>query len=197
MYPFSFGEMVNHRGLLEEKCLLLQVLAYRVGNLISYHELGQLCRTDSEPVEEYILLLEQCYVIFRLPSFNRNLRNERKQSKKIYFFDNDVRNTLIHDFRQTESRTDTGVLWENFIIAERMKYNEYTYHWNHGWFWRAKEQKNRLPGRKKRSVKCIGIQRKSCCKSPSPLAFAGTYPTAAFKVIHPDNREEFILGLPQ
>lgn len=91
MYPFSFGEMVNHHGLLEEKCLLLQVLAYRVRNLISYHELGQLCRTDSETVEKYILLLEKCYVIFRLPSFNRNLRNERKQSKKIYFFDNDVR----------------------------------------------------------------------------------------------------------
>lgn len=173
---------------------LLQALAYQIGNQISYNELAQLCRTNSKTVEKYILLLEQCYVIFRLPSFSRNLRNEIKQSKKIYFFDNGIRNSLIQDFRQIENRTDAGALWENFIIAERMKYKEYNQYWSHCWFWRTKEQREiDYLEEKDGQLSAYEFKWNPNAKSPVPVAFARAYPTATFKVIHPENMEEFII----
>ena len=176
---------------------LLQALAYQVGNQVSYHELGQLCRTDSKTVEKYILLLEQCYVIFRLPSFSRNLRNELKQSKKIYFYDNGIRNSLIHDFRQVENRTDTGALWENFILAERMKSNEYNHHWSQSWFWRTKEQKEiDYLEEKDGQLHAYEFKWHLPSRISIPPAFARAYPAATFEVIHPDNLEEFILSQP-
>ena len=173
---------------------LLQALAYQVGNQISYNELGQLCRTDSKTIEKYVLLLEQCYVIFRLPSFSRNLRNELKQSKKIYFYDNGIRNCLIHDFRQIENRTDTGALWENFIISERMKYNQYHQNWNQCWFWRTKEQKEiDYLEEKDGQLHAYEFKWNPESKVAVPVAFAKTYPTATYKVIHPENMEEFVI----
>ena len=105
-----------------EKLLrLLQALAFQVGSEVSYLELGQLCGLDSKTIEKYVTLLEQCFVIFRLGSFSRNLRNELKNSKKIFFYDNGIRNALIADFSIPETRRDTGALWENFLVSERKK----------------------------------------------------------------------------
>ena len=98
---------------------LLQALAFQVGSQVSYNELAQLCSLDSKTVEKYVILLEQSYVIFRLNSFSRNLRNELKTSKKIYFYDNGIRNALIANFNHIEGRADRGALWENFLISER------------------------------------------------------------------------------
>ena len=96
---------------------LLQALAFQVGSQVSYNELAQLCSLDSKTVEKYVILLEQSYVIFRLNSFSRNLRNELKTSKKIYFYDNGIRNALIANFNQIEGRADQGAMWENFLIS--------------------------------------------------------------------------------
>ena len=96
---------------------LLQALAFQVGSQVSYNELAQLCSLDSKTVEKYVILLEQSYVIFRLNSFSRNLRNELKTSKKIYFYDNGIRNALIANFNQIEGRADRGALWDNFLIS--------------------------------------------------------------------------------
>ena len=112
---------------------LLQALAFQVGSQVSYNELAQLCSLDSKTVEKY--------VIFRLNSFSRNLRNELKTSKKIYFYDNGIRNALIANFNQIEGRADRGALWENFLISERKKFLEYNRLWGNSWFWRTKEQK--------------------------------------------------------
>ena len=120
---------------------LLQALAFQVGSQVSYNELAQLCNLDSKTVEKYVILLEQSYVIFRLNSFSRNLRNELKTSKKIYFYDNGIRNALIANFNQIEGRADRGALWENFLISERKKFLEYNRLWGNSWFWRTKEQK--------------------------------------------------------
>jgi predicted AAA+ superfamily ATPase len=100
---------------------LLQALAFQTGSQVSYSELGQLCAMDAKTTEKYIVLLEQCYVIFRLASFSRNLRNELKYSRKIYFVDNGIRNALIADFSLAETRRDIGALWENFLVSERKK----------------------------------------------------------------------------
>ena len=112
-----------------------------LGSQVSYNELGQLCALDSKTVEKYIELLEKTYIIFRLNSFSRNLLNELKNSKKIYFYDNGIRNALISNLNQIENRQDVDALWENFIIAERIKYLNYTNSWTNYWFWRTKEQK--------------------------------------------------------
>ena len=118
-----------------EKLLkLLQALAFQVGSQVAYSELGQICGLDSKTIEKYIILLEQCFVIFRLGSFNRNLRNELKNSKKIYFYDNGIRNALIADFSLAEMRQDIGALWENFVISERRKKLEYNSIWKNSWF---------------------------------------------------------------
>ena len=120
---------------------LLQALAFQVGSEVIYSELGQICGLDSKTVEKYILLLERCYVIFRLGSFSRNLRNELKNSKKVYFYDNGIRNALIADFSLAENRRDIGALWENYIISERQKKLEYDLLWRNSWFWRTTDQK--------------------------------------------------------
>ena len=105
---------------------LLQALAFQVGTQVSYNELAQTCGMDSKTVEKYIILLEQTFIIFRLGSFSRNLRNELKNSKKIFFYDNGIRNALIANFSPAETRTDIGALWENFLISERVKALHYS-----------------------------------------------------------------------
>ena len=128
-------ENIKHPDKLQT---LLRALAYQVGSQVSFNELSQMCSLDNKTVERYVSLLEQCYIIFRLPSFSRNLRHELKSSRKIYFYDNGIRNALIADFNAPEIRQDIGALWENFVIAERMKSNEYRRRWVNSYFWRTK-----------------------------------------------------------
>jgi predicted AAA+ superfamily ATPase len=178
-----------------EKLLrLLQALAYQVGSQVSYHELGQLCGLDSKTVEKYIVLLEQTYVIFRVHSFSRNLRNELKNSKKIYFYDNGIRNAIIANFNPLESRTDVGALWENFIISERIKFQSYTHTWKNNWYWRTKDQKE-LDWLEEGDGKLNGYEFKWApnAKTAPPRMFLNAYPEASFTVITPANAEEFIL----
>jgi len=102
---------------------LLQLIALQIGNQVSYHELWQKLWMSSITIEKYIRLLEESFIILRLPSFHRNLRNELTKSQKIFFRDLGVRNSLLQDFRPLALRQDVWALWENFIIMERIKYN--------------------------------------------------------------------------
>ena len=244
MYPFSFGEMVDEHGLLEEKRMiphrlifgyypevvmrlgeereilrllsdsylykdvlmsdqinkpdslvkLLQALAFQVGSQVSCNELAQLCGLDSKTVEKYVVLLEQSYVIFRLNSLSRNLRNELKTSKKIYFYDNGIRNALIANFNQIEGRADRGALWENFLISERKKFLEYNRLWGNSWFWRTKEQKE-IDWVEERDGKIIGYEFKwnPDQKVKIPRLFLDSYENSDFRVIHRDNCDSFLL----
>lgn len=173
---------------------LLQALAFQIGSQVSYNELAQLCGLDSKTVEKYVLLLEQSYVIFRLNSFSRNLRNELKTSKKIYFYDNGIRNALVANFSQIENRMDVGALWENFLISERRKFLEYTKLWGNCWFWRTKEQKE-IDLVEERDGQITGYEFKwnPDTKVKVPRLFLDTYAGSDFKVIHRDNFEDFLL----
>lgn len=244
MYPVSFGEMVEHHGLLEEKRLLshrlvygyypeivthpseekellkqlsdsylykdilmweqikkpdkllklLQALAFQIGSQVSYNELSNLCGLDSKTVEKYIDLLEKVYVIFRLKSFNRNLRNELKNSRKIYFFDNGIRNALIANFSQTENRTDVGALWENFIVSERLKRNHYVGNWQNSWFWRTKEQKEiDYIEESDGNIHAFEFKWSKNAGQKLPKQFLQTYGESSFEIITPDNIEDFLL----
>lgn len=119
---------------------LVQALALQVGSEVNYSELGQILSVDRNTVERYIEILEKGYVIFKLTSFSRNVRNEIKKNKKIYFYDNGIRNMIIGNFDPLNLRTDKGALWENFLISERVKQNEYKESLARKYFWRTKQQ---------------------------------------------------------
>jgi predicted AAA+ superfamily ATPase len=173
---------------------LLQALAYQVGSQVSYNELGQLCGLDSKTVEKYILLLEQTFIIFRLGSFSRNLRNELKSSKKIYFYDNGIRNALIANFAEIESRNDVGALWENFLIAERIKYLNYNKKWVNSWFWRTKEQKEiDFIEESDGEISAYEFKWNENKKPKLPISFTKAYPESSYQIIDPQNFEDFIL----
>lgn len=119
---------------------LLTALALQVCSEVSYNELAQTVGTDNKTIEKYIDLLEKCYIVFRLNGFNRNLRSELKKSKKVYFFDNGIRNAILQNFAPLSLRQDAGALWENFIISERIKRNHYLGRYVNSYFWRTTQQ---------------------------------------------------------
>lgn len=118
----------------------MQALAFQVGYEVSYNELAQISGLDKNTVNSYIDSLEKGYVVFRLGSFSRNLHNEIKSNRKIYFYDTGVRNAVIGIFTPLDLRQDKGALWENFLIAERLKQNLYKRTAAKSYFWRTKQQ---------------------------------------------------------
>ncbi len=119
---------------------ILRALAFQVGSEVSYNEVAQLTGVDKNTVASYIHLLELSYIIYPLNSFSRNLRNEIKTNRKIYFYDNGIRNALIQNFNPLALRNDTGALWENFLMSERLKRNHYHKKYCNSYFWRTKQQ---------------------------------------------------------
>ena len=188
-------ESIKHPDKLQT---LLRALAYQVGSQVSYNELSQMCSMDSKTVERYINLLEQCYIIFRLPSFSRNLRHELKSSRKIYFYDNGIRNALIADYRAPEVRQDIGALWENFVIAERMKSNEYYHRWVNRYFWRTKQQQE-IDYLEESGGKLHAYEMKwnPRAKASITKTFTEAYPNSEFQVITTDNIADFLLPDPK
>ena len=173
---------------------LLQALAFQVGQLVSYSELGQLCGLDSKTVEQYIILLEQSYIIFRLGAFRRNLRNELKNSRKIYFHDNGIRNALISNFNHIELRNDVGVLWENFMISERIKKLNNNNLWINNWFWRTQQQQE-IDYIEERDgmISAFEFKWNPEAKIKKINLFSQAYPNSSLSVIHRDNYEDFLL----
>lgn len=172
---------------------LVKALAFQTGNQVSYHELGQLTGLDNETVEKYILLLERALVIFRLNSFSRNLRNELKRSRKIYFYDNGIRNALINNFNQLEFRSDIGQLWENYLISERMKRNLYQQHYSNMYFWRNHNQQE-IDYLEEYGGKIYAYEFKWNIKRKVsvPRSFAEAYPENEWQVINPENYIDFL-----
>ena len=119
---------------------LLQALALQMGNEVNYNELAQIVGINKITIQKYIDILEKGYVVFRLSSFSNNIRNEIKKNKKIYFYDNGVRNMILGNFNQLDLRQDKGALWENFLISERKKQNIYKNTFSKMYFWRTRQQ---------------------------------------------------------
>jgi predicted AAA+ superfamily ATPase len=173
---------------------LLRALAFQIGSQVSFTELGQLCGLDNKTIEKYIKVLEQAFIVFRLGSYSRNLRNELKASRKIYFIDNGIRNALITDYRPSELRDDIGKLWENFLISERFKRNAYSFGYASMWFWRTQKQQEinyleELDGR----LFAYEFKWNPARKTKQPAAFQEAYPNSTFSVIHRDNFADFLL----
>jgi predicted AAA+ superfamily ATPase len=173
---------------------LLRALAFQIGSQVSYTELGQLCGLDNKTVEKYIAILEQTFVIFRLGSYSRNLRNELKTSRKIYFINNGIRNALIADFRPVELRDDVGKLWENFLVSERFKRNEYAGSYANPWFWRTQAQQEvDYIEEQDGHLSAFEFKWKPSAKVKQPKAFQTAYPDSSFTVIHKENFPDLLL----
>lgn len=173
---------------------LLKALALQIGSQVSYNEIGNLIGLDSKTVEKYVDVLEKSFIVFRLNSFARNLRNELKTSRKIYFWDLGIRNAVIGNLSQVENRADTGDLWENFVIAERLKQNAYKNSFAQSWFWRTRQQ-NEIDYLEEEDGRLLAFEfkwndRKANVKCPE--SFKASYPDTEFKVITPKNVEEFL-----
>jgi predicted AAA+ superfamily ATPase len=174
---------------------LLQALAYQIGSQVSYREIGQLIDLDPKTVEKYIDIFEKSYIIFRLGSFSRNLRNELKSSRKIYFYDLGIRNAVIADFRPIEMRNDKGALWENFAIAERMKKISYDREFRNVWFWRTTQQKE-IDLIEEADGELTAFEFKwnnEKGKVKMPSQFEAAYRDVKFSVITPANIDQFLL----
>lgn len=171
---------------------LLQSLALQIGNEVSYNELANNLGIDNQTVEKYIQLLEQTFVIFRLGAFSRNLRKELKRSRKIYFYDNGIRNSLIANFSPPELRGDTGALWENFFISERIKFLKNNNIWANTYFWRTQDQQE-IDFIEERDGMLHALEIKWNPKSKARLSrtFSSEYKTS-FDVITPDNFDRFL-----
>jgi len=172
---------------------LMQALAFQVGNQVSYNELGNLVGLDNQTVETYIQLLEQTFIIFRLRTFNRNLRTELKKTRKIYFYDNGIRNSLIANFQRVGLRQDMGALWENFMISERMKYNANNNIWLNRFFWRTSAQQE-VDYIEEKDGLIYAFEFKWNVRKSGRItkAFTNAYPDAKAIIITPENFIEFI-----
>ncbi|MEO0732441.1 MAG: ATP-binding protein [Bacteroidota bacterium] len=137
---YLYKDILEHGDIRKPEVIanLLRALSYQVGNLVSYHELGKLLYLDSATVRRYIDLLEESYVLIRLPPLSRNRRKEISTSRKIYFVDNGVRNAMINQLMPMSFRNDHGQLWENFIVSEFYKLAANTERWGSFYFWRSK-----------------------------------------------------------
>ena len=139
---YLYRDILSHGEIRKPEILekLVQVLALQLGSEVNYNELSALVGISKDTVQRYIDILEKGYVIFRLRSFNRNLRNEIKKGRKIYFYDNGIRNAIIGDFDDLSLRSDIGMLWENFLVSERRKQNHYKLTFAKSYFWRTSQQ---------------------------------------------------------
>ena len=172
---------------------LMQALAFQVGSEVSLNELSGLIGIDKGTVEKYITLLEQTQVIFRLPSLSRNLRNELKMSKKIYFYDNGIRNALINNFNDVELRNDIGVLWENWMISELKKHNHYYQTYCNSYFWRTTQQQE-VDYIEEADGKMTAYEFKwnPIKKAKVSKSFLQAYPVAEIKTINRENYFEIL-----
>lgn len=181
------------RPVLLEK--LLQALALQVGSEVSYNELAQTVGTDNKTVERYIDLLEKCYVVFRLTAFSRNLRNELKKRKKVYFYDNGIRNAVIRNFAPLALRQDAGALWENFFVSERIKSNQYQGKYVQSYFWRTTQQQE-IDYIEDEDGQLSAFEMKwnpNKGKTSLPSSFLNAYPIRQSVVVTPDNYLNLIL----
>lgn len=139
---YLYKDILMYEGLKKPTAIkkLLQALAFQVGNEVSLHELGQTVGIDPKTVNAYIDILEKVYIVFRLTPLSRNLRNEIKAKNKVYFYDNGIRNAVIGQLQPLAIRQDIGLLWENFMVSERVKQISQNKSLRNYYFWRTTQQ---------------------------------------------------------
>lgn len=193
---YAYKDVLQFQNIKNPDVLekLLQALALQIGNEVSYNELAAMVGVTKNTVENYVRILEQAFIIFRLTPFSRNLRNELKKLRKIFFYDTGIRNALINNFNPLNLRSDVGALWENFLIAERMKLLN-----NHeieakGYFWRT-QQGQELDYLEDSGGKIQAVELKyKKDKFKTPKSFSDAYPDAEVKLINKSNYKDLVFN---
>ena len=192
---YLYKDLLSFKGIRKPEMLekLLIALAFQVGNEVSYTELSNTLQIDKETVSNYIYLLEQTFIIFRLSPFSRNLRNELTKKRKFYFIDNGIRNALIANYNPVELRQDIGQLWENFLISERLKFNHYHFQYANSYFWRTHQQQE-IDYLEEKSGKLYAWEFKwsKTKRYRFPKTFLNNYPENITAIITRDNYLDFI-----
>jgi len=191
---YLYKDILALAGIRKSNVLekIIQALALQVGSEVSYNEIAQLVGVDKNTVNKYIDLLEKSFVIFRLTSFSKNIRNEIKANKKIYFYDNGVRNMVIGNFNHLALRQDKGDLWENFMIAERMKHLSYSQSVAKPYFWRTTTQQEiDYIETNADEVSAFEFKWATTKKAKLPKSFAEAY-NPSFLEVNKDNFREFL-----
>lgn len=199
------GELVGsylYRDILEMEGLrradkivdLLRLLAYQVGQEVSITELATSLALNRSTVERYLDLLEKVFVIFKVNGFSRNLRKEVVKNSRIYFYDNGVRNSLIQNFNPLGLRNDVGQLWENFLVMERRKVNQFAERNVNSYFWRTYDQKE-IDCIEEHGGKLYGYEFKwqaGDIRRAVRNEFMEAYPNSELTTINRENFEEFL-----
>jgi uncharacterized protein len=173
---------------------LLRLIAFQVGSEVSLSELGQQLAMDKGSVERYLNMLAEIFVLFNIRGFSRNLRKEITKSSKWYFHDNGIRNALIANFNPLESRNDQGLLWENYMISERIKRQHYDGIISNNYFWRTYDQQE-IDWIEEREGKLFAYEMKwNKPHAKVPKAWAEAYPESSFEVVHQGSWMDFAIG---
>lgn len=192
---YLYKDVLSITGIKKPELLdkLLKALALQIGSEVSYNEIANLLQIDKNTVSKYIDLLEKAYIIFRLNSYSRNQRNEIKNNRKIYFYDNGIRNMIINNLNPLELRTDKGALWENFLISERIKLQQYNELYTNNYFWRTvQKQEIDFVEETNGQVTAYEFKWNSKGKAKIPLSFINQY-NAIGKIIDKENFREFVM----
>jgi len=191
---YLYKDILAHQNIKRHDVLLklLQALALQVGSEVSYNELSVTVGIDKKTVENYLNILEQAFVIFRLMPFSRNLRNELKKLRKVYFVDTGIRNALLNNFNQLSIRPDAGALFENFMISERIKRNGNIGTRKNVYFWRTHQQKE-IDYIEEEGGLCKAFEFKLTGKAyKPPKEFSEAYPGSDVRLVTRDNFMDFL-----
>jgi uncharacterized protein len=172
---------------------ILKALALQIGNEVSFNEIGQLVGSGSQTIEKYIDLLEKSFVIFQLPAYSGNVRNEIRKGKKIYFYDTGIRNAIIGNFSRLNQRTDVGALWENFLIAERIKSLAIKSIKAESYFWRTTQQQEiDYIEISSNTMEAYEFTWSPKTKKKISKTFTNAYPNCSAQIITSDNFNNFL-----
>jgi predicted AAA+ superfamily ATPase len=192
---YLYKDILSFGGIRKPEILhsLLRALALQVSNEVSYNELSGMLGIDKNTIMSYISLLEKAYIIFRLSPLSRNLRKEITTNRKIYFWDNGIRNSLISNYNSLNQRNDTGALWENFMVSERQESNHYNKHYVNSFFWRTTDKKE-IDLIEESGGKYDAYEFKSSAKKAGklPQLFLSNYSIGETEIIAKENFEKFI-----
>ncbi|MFA7332458.1 MAG: ATP-binding protein [Candidatus Delongbacteria bacterium] len=189
-------DLLAYEGLRKPELLgrLLQTLALQVGHEVSTNELAGLLQAGRGTINSYLDLLEKAYVVFTLPPFLRNRRDEIRSTRKVYFWDNGIRNALLGSFQPLDLRTDTGALWENFLVSERRKLLAYQRVPTRLCFWRTHSGAEvDLVEERDGRLTAWEFKWSPSKRAPCPVAFRESYPDATFQVLHRDSFRDFLV----
>jgi predicted AAA+ superfamily ATPase len=192
---YLYKDILSLIGIRKPELLekLLRALALQLGNEVSYNELSNLLEVDKATIAKYIDILEKSFIIFQLNSFSRNQRNEIKNNRKIYFYDNGIRNMIINNLNPIELRNDKGALWENFLISERIKIQTYHEQYTNNFFWRTvQKQEIDFIEESGGNIKAYEFKWKSGGRNKIPKSFIENY-NATGVTIDKDNFRDFVM----